>query len=295
MASDESVHVAVLEEEVVEGLAAGRGGLFLDATVGAGGHARRILLASPAARVVGQDRDEVILEHAAKRLAEFGDRVRLEKADFRSMGEGDDGESFDGILADLGVSSLQLDDPNRGFSFRFPGPLDMRMDRSRGRSAADLVARESEEELGRIFRELGEERFWRRAARAIVLARRERRLDTTEALADVVRRAVARGPRQRIDPATRVFQALRIAVNDELSALDAFLDAAPNRLRIGGRLVVISFHSLEDRRVKHGFRQDTRLRVLTKKPIRPTQAEADANPRARSARLRVAERVEVES
>ncbi len=286
-----AIHDPVLAQEVVEGLAVERGGVFLDVTEGAGGHTRAILSASPEARVVGWDRDAVILEHAARSLEEFGARVRLEHRDFANIGEGDHGETYAGILADLGVSSLQLDDADRGFSFRSNGPLDMRMDRSRGRPASELVAQESEEELGRIFREYGEERYWRRAAHALVEARRGERLETTEALARVVRRAVGRGGSQRIDPATRVFQALRIAVNDELGALDAFLAAAPDRLDERGRLAVISFHSLEDRRVKQAFRDDERLLSITKKPIRPSDREAARNPRSRSARLRVAERV----
>jgi 16S rRNA (cytosine1402-N4)-methyltransferase len=204
-------------------------------------------------------------------------------------------QTLDGALADLGLSSMQLEAPGRGFSFQRDEPLDMRMDRSGGETAADLVARSTERELAEAIFAFGEERFSRRVARAIVEARRERLVDTTGRLAAIVRRAVPRGGRMRIDPATRTFQALRIWVNRELDGLDRFLVAAAGRLRAGARLVAITFHSLEDRIVKHTFRALVRegtsaVKVLTKKPLLPGDEEIRTNPRARSAKLRAAER-----
>ncbi len=301
-------HIPVLLRESVDFLAAARGGLFVDATLGLGGHAEAILEASAAARVVGIDRDPAARALAAARLARFGARVEIRAGDFRDLERvASDRAPFAGVLADLGVSSLQLDSAARGFSFRGEGPLDMRMG-PEGRTARDLVNEESEAELEAILREYGEEPEARRVARAIVAARRERPIDTTRELAEVVRRA-KRAPRgeERIDPATRAFQALRIAVNEELEAVDALLDQAVRLLETEGRLVVISYHSLEDRIVKNRFRDlargevdpvtgrtlgETRvLEVLTRKPVRPADAEIDANPRSRSARLRAARRL----
>jgi 16S rRNA (cytosine1402-N4)-methyltransferase len=307
-------HVPVLAEEAVEMLAPERGGLFVDATVGLGGHALRLLAASPAVRLVGIDRDPEALERAAERLAPFGSRVRLLEGDFADfealvapLGLG----KAAGVLADLGVSSLQLDSARRGFSFRREGPLDMRMGRG-GRTAADIVNRYPEAELERILREYGEERQARRIARALVAERRRHPIATTAQLAEVIRRAkgVARQARARegrVDPATRVFQALRIEVNRELAALPALLEQAVALLAQDGRLVVISYHSLEDRIVKHTLRDLARgevdeatgrpraetqaIEVLTRKPIRPGAAELAANPRSRSARLRAARRL----
>lgn len=290
-------HVPVLTAEVVQHLHPERGGVFLDCTVGLGGHSSA-LLAAGASRVIGLDRDLDALARARETLSPWLERVELVHADFREFGPVLDrfGISFvDGALADLGLSSLQLEEPGRGFSFQRDEPLDMRMDRSRGETAADLVARSSERELADVIFRYGEERYSRRIARAIVQARRGSPVDTTGRLAALVRRVIPRRGAQRIDPATRTFQALRIWVNHELEGLDRFLEAAASRLRSGARLVVITFHSLEDRIVKHTFRalerSDVVMRVLTRKPIVPTDEEVRSNPRARSAKLRAAERV----
>ena len=296
-----TTHVPVMTAEVLEFLRPERGGLFVDCTVGLGGHARAILEAG-AARLIGLDRDPDALARARDTLAPVGDRVRLVHADYRALDEVLDREQVDlvdGTLADLGVSSLQLDAPGRGFSFQRDEPLDMRMDQRAGSSAADLVARSSERELADVIFQYGEERFSRRIARAIVAARQTAPIETTGRLAAIVRRAIPRRPGRRpmrIDPATRTFQALRIWVNQELDGLDRFLEAAVRRLREGARLVVLTFHSLEDRIVKHTLRalerrEDVAARVLTKKAIIPTDDEVQKNPRARSAKLRAAERL----
>ncbi|HYO13201.1 MAG TPA: 16S rRNA (cytosine(1402)-N(4))-methyltransferase RsmH [Thermoanaerobaculia bacterium] len=305
-------HVPVLLAETLELLAPGRGGLFVDATVGLGGHAAALLEASPDVRLVGIDRDPQALELAARRLEGFGERVRLAQGNFHEIervlaGVGVHG-GLAGVLADLGVSSLQLDTPERGFSFRFDAPLDMRMGGG-DLTAADLVNERSEGELERIFREYGEERQARRIARAIARARAEEPIRTTGQLKGVIDRAKGgfRDREGRVDPATRVFQALRIAVNQELAGLEAFIEATIRMLEDGGRLVVISYHSLEDRIVKNTFRDLARgdidqvtgrprsesqlIEVLTRKPVRPTEAEVEMNPRSRSARLRAARRL----
>jgi 16S rRNA (cytosine1402-N4)-methyltransferase len=301
-------HVPVLYDQVLAWLQPRPGGWYVDATLGAGGHARGILLAShPDGRLLGLDADPDALLHASKVLEPFGDRVTLRVANFRQLGAvagALDIREVDGILMDLGLSSRQLDEAERGFSFAQDGPLDMRMDRSRRESAADLVNTLSEAELSDILWQYGEERQSRRIARAIVAARP---LVTTGQLADLVARTVGR--REKIHPATRTFQALRIAVNEELEALSEALPEARDLLRPGGRLAVIAFHSLEDRLVKAFYRQEARacicppelpvcvcqhqatLRVLTSKPIRPSADETARNPRSRSARLRVAERL----
>jgi 16S rRNA (cytosine1402-N4)-methyltransferase len=274
-----------------------RGGFFVDATVGLGGHTRALLDAG-ATRVLGFDRDRDALTQAREALAEFGDRVELIHADYRELETQLDArgrQTVDGVLADLGVSSLQLDSTTRGFSFRHDAPIDMRMDTSRGPTAADLLRDTDETTLANLIFEFGEERFSRRIARGIVRARELAPIETTGQLADIVRRAVPRRGYQRIDPATRTFQALRIWVNGELDGLDDFVRTAARHLAPGARLVVITFHSLEDRIVKHTLRELDRerglMRVLTKKPIEATDAEIAANPRARSAKLRAAERV----
>lgn len=275
-----------------------RGGLFLDCTVGLGGHAQALLLGG-ASRLVGLDRDPQALAYAREALAAFGGRVELVHADYRRFEAVLDArgiDRLDGALADLGVSSLQLDAAGRGFSFRRDEPLDMRMDQTGGETAADLVARASEAELADAIHGYGEERFSRRIARAIVAARREAPVATTGRLAAIVRRAVPRRGGGRIDPATRTFQALRIWVNRELDGLDRFVEAAARRLRTGGRLAVITFHSLEDRIVKHTLRalaegRDAPVSVLTKKPVVADEDELGRNPRARSAKLRAAERL----
>jgi 16S rRNA (cytosine1402-N4)-methyltransferase len=289
-------HEPVMVAEVTELLAPSRGGLFVDCTVGLGGHSRA-LLECGASQVLGIDRDETALALARERLAAFGDRVALVHADYREIDRVLDGRGIDrvaGALADLGVSSLQLDAEGRGFSFRRDEPLDMRMDRSQGASAAELLRGVDETELADVIFRFGEERHSRRVARAIVWARREAAIETTGRLAAIVRRAVPHVGHQRIDPATRTFQALRIWVNRELDGLDAFLEAAARRLLANARLAVITFHSLEDRIVKHTFRAmekaDAGLRILTKRPLTPSDEEVARNARARSAKLRAIER-----
>ena len=290
------LHEPVMVAEVVQLLDPSRGGLYVDCTVGLGGHSRALLEAG-ASRLLGLDRDPDALRVARLRLAEFGDRVELVHADYRDFGRVLDAHQIDlaaGALADLGVSSMQLDAEGRGFSFRRDEPLDMRMDRSQGPTAAALVNEAGETDLANVIFQHGEERFSRRIARAIVAAREEAPIATTGQLAQIVRRAVPRRGYQRIDPATRTFQALRIWVNRELEDLDRFLADACARLAIGARLAVISFHSLEDRIVKHAFRALAQgagaVRLLTRRPLVPGDAELDRNPRARSAKLRAVER-----
>ena len=294
-----ALHEPVLTAEVVSLLAPERGGLFVDCTVGAGGHSLALLEAG-ATRVIGVDRDRTALEVAARTLAAYRDRTELVHADFRELAAVLDArgiQAIDGALADLGVSSLQLDAPGRGFSFRRDEPLDMRMDPDAGvPSAADLVRDATEHELSEVIHEYGEERYARRISRAIVQARARAPIASTGRLAEIVRRAQPRRGWTRIDPATRTFQALRIWVNRELDGLEAFLTDVLRRLTTGGRAVVIAFHSLEDRIVKHAFRSleqaaGPTARRLTKKPIVPSAEEVARNPRARSAKLRAIERV----
>ena len=293
-----SAHVPVLPIEAIRYLQPERGGLFVDCTVGLGGHSRALLEAG-ASRIIGLDRDLDALARARETLAPWGDRVELVHADYRAIDEVLESRQIarvDGALADLGVSSMQFDAPGRGFSFMRDEPLDMRMDRSAGETAADLVAQTSERDLADAIFQYGEERFSRRIARALVEARRDAPVDTTGRLAAIVRRAIPhRGGHVRIDPATKTFQALRIWVNRELDGLDRFVERAARRLRAGARLVVIAFHSLEDRIVKHTLRalqqRDGLVQVLTKKPVVPGDDETDRNPRARSAKLRAAERM----
>lgn len=294
-------------DEVVHLLAPERGGFFVDATLGAGGHAEALLERGPDIRLLGIDRDPDALALARANLSRFAGRVELVLADFGELDRVLGGfPAPDGILADLGVSSMQLNEAERGFSFRRDGPLDMRMGKN-GRSAADIVATASVEELTRIFRDFGEERMAAKIARGIVVERARGPIVTTRQLARVV--AEHKGGREKIDPATRVFQALRIEVNQELQALARFLSAAVHRLNGGGRLAVISYHSLEDRMVKETFRRDSgvclcppkmpacvcgarkALQVLTRRPLRPGEQELYRNPRSRSARLRVAEKI----
>jgi 16S rRNA (cytosine1402-N4)-methyltransferase len=287
-------HVPVLLTETLELLAVKPGGLCVDGTVGLGGHAAGVLRASaPDGRLLGLDRDAETLERARVRLAEFGDRVRLEQGDYREIPERLGGERPDAILLDLGVSSVQLDEPERGFSFQAEGPLDMRMDRSTGPTADDIVNHMREKDLADLLHRYGEEPASRRIARAIVFAREKKRITTTTELADIVRRAAPRRP-GGLHPATRTFQALRIRVNGELEGLGEGIERAASCLRPGGGLAVIAFHSLEDRAAKEAFRSlATRgFRLLTKKPVRPGEAEVHANPRARSARLRAVRREE---
>ena len=307
----EPQHVPVLLDEVRTLLQPERGGTFVDCTVGFGGHAR-MLLEHGASRLVGIDRDHDALALAGAALRVFGERVTLVHADYREIDAVLDAQGVtdvSGVLADLGVSSMQLDREGRGFSFRRDEPLDMRMDRSTGETAAELLDRVDERELADAIYQFGEERRSRQVARAIVTARQQGRIETTGRLAEIVRRAVAARGWQRIDPATRTFQALRIWVNRELDGLDSFIGRAVSRLQIDGRIAVISFHSLEDRVVKHTLRDWSRspsldergsverppagvlIKVLTKHPIIASDAEAAANPRARSAKLRGAVRV----
>jgi 16S rRNA (cytosine1402-N4)-methyltransferase len=291
-------HVPVMTAEVLQHLRPERGGVFVDCTLGLGGHARAMLEAG-ATRLIGLDRDADALANARETLSAWRDRIDLVHSDYRTLDDVLDARHIavvDGALADLGVSSMQFDAAGRGFSFQRDEPLDMRMDQSAGDTAADLVARSSERDLADAIFQYGEERFSRRIARAIVDARRETPVATTGRLASIVRRAIPRRGYARIDPATRTFQALRIWVNRELEGLDRFLETAVRRLRAGARLVVITFHSLEDRIVKHTLRAlesgDAGVRVLTKKPIVPSDEEITRNPRARSAKLRAAERIE---
>jgi 16S rRNA (cytosine1402-N4)-methyltransferase len=291
-------HVPVLTAEVLRQLRPERGGVFVDCTVGLGGHSRALLEAG-ATRIIGLDRDSDALAEARATLSAFADRVDLVHADYRTVEDVLDQRGIrlvDGALADLGVSSMQFDSPGRGFSFQRDEPLDMRMDRAAGATAAHLIAGSTEEELADTIYAYGEERFSRRIARALVAARRESPIETTGRLAAIVRRAVPKRGYSRIDPATRTFQAFRIWVNRELEGLDQFLVAAARRLRAGARLVVISFHSLEDRIVKHTLRalahgDAATLKVLTKKPVVADEDEVRHNPRARSAKLRAAEKV----
>jgi 16S rRNA (cytosine1402-N4)-methyltransferase len=291
------MHEPVMVAEVLEHLAPSRGGIFVDCTVGFGGHTRGILDAG-ASHVIALDRDPGALRNAAVVLAPYGSRVELVHSDYRELDDvlGAHGVAgADGILADLGVSSMQLDGAGRGFSFRRDEPLDMRMDPTTGPTAAEAIRDADERTLADVIYEFGEERHARRIARAIIEARDRTAVDTTGRLADVVRRAIPRKGYSRIDPATRTFQAIRIWVNRELEGLDVFLTQAARRLRPGGRMVVIAFHSLEDRIVKHTLRSlqatgDIGLTIRTKRPVVPSEAEVERNPRARSAKLRAAER-----
>lgn len=281
------VHIPVLGAEVVEGLAVRSGGHYLDATVGGGGHSRLILEAASEVRITTIDQDEQALAAAQAKLKEFGDRVQFHRANFAEF---QPVELFDGIIADLGVSSAQFDTGDRGFSFRLEAPLDMRMDQRQELTAADIINTWDEAKLADIFFHYGEERLSRRIARRIV----ERRpFQTTTELAEAIAYSVPRSYRYgRIHPATRVFQALRIAVNQELAVLETFLQKAPTWLKPDGRIGIISFHSLEDRLVKHAFKDSPLLEVLTKKPIVPQETELEANSRSRSAKLRFARKVE---
>ncbi|MFL5684035.1 MAG: 16S rRNA (cytosine(1402)-N(4))-methyltransferase RsmH [Chloroflexota bacterium] len=309
-------HLPVLVDEVLEMLAPAPGSLHIDATLGGGGHAERILeAANPDGRLLGLDADALAIARVEERLRSlYGDRLVLRQANFRELADVAPAAGFaavDGCLFDLGLSSYQLADRERGFGFRAGGPLDMRFDTTRGVPAAELLASLDAAELTALFRRYGEEPKAPRIARAIVEARKVAPVATAEELAALVERVAPPNPRlrRRTHPATRVFQALRIAVNEELEALQAGLAAALDLLRPGGRLVVLSYHSLEDRIVKRFFQaerrgcvcppdvpvcvcgHDPRLRLVTRPSLTPTPAEIDANPRARSARLRAAERL----
>jgi 16S rRNA (cytosine1402-N4)-methyltransferase len=287
-------HVAVMADEVVALVRAAKPMIVVDVTVGTGGHSERLLEATDA-HLLGIDRDGDALSLAARRLARFQSRVTLRQADFRELGavlEQCGIPCVGAIVADLGMSSFALDDPSRGFSFRTGGPLDMRMDQRQPLRACDILNEESEAELARIIHEYGEERASRRIARAIVEARRRRPLETTDDLRGIVERIVG-GRHSGINPATRTFQALRIAVNREMESLASLLADAPGRLAAGGRMIVLAYHSLEDRPVKEAFRELVRaggFTAVTRKAMRPSAEEAARNRRARSARLRCIER-----
>src|SRR3954470_19945087 len=288
----QSQHVPVMAQEVLEWLQPAAGQAFVDGTLGGGGHTR--LLASavgPTGLVIALDRDPVAVDRAAEELGELP--VRPLAANYSDLPEvlaGLNVNVVDGILLDLGLSSDQLADANRGFSFQSSGTLDLRFDMTRGEPAWKLIGRLSAEHLADLIYKYGEERFSRRIARRIVEVRKANPIQTADELARVVRSSVPRSRDERIDPATRTFQALRIAVNEELKWLEVALRRLPDCLKPGGRLAVISFHSLEDRLVKDAFRDDARLSVLTRRPIRPNDSEVAANPRSRSAKFRVGQR-----
>jgi 16S rRNA (cytosine1402-N4)-methyltransferase len=306
-------HISVMPNEVIQYLAPRPSGIYVDGTLGGGGHSRLILEASaPSGRLIGFDQDDEALAAAKTVLAEFGDRasfVRRNVAEISSALSGLGVDGIDGLLLDLGVSSHQLDSAERGFSFQQNAPLDMRMDRSASLTAAELVNRVSEDELARIIKDYGEDRWARQIARRIIAAREESPIETTGRLADVVSRAIPRKAwEERIHPATRTFQAIRIAVNNELGSLQRCLADTVPLLKCGGRIVVISFHSLEDRIVKHFFRDKATgcrcpkdlpvcacggkpvLKVLATRAVTATDSEISCNPRSRSAKLRVAEK-----
>ena len=290
------LHEPVMTREVLDLLRPGNGGVYVDCTVGLGGHTRALLEAG-ARRVIGLDRDRAALDLAAEALRTYRERVELVHADYRTIDAVLDErgiDAIDGALTDMGISSYQLEAEGRGFSFQREAPLDMRMDPTSGPTAAELLKDVPESELADVIFQFGEERFSRRIARAIVQARAAAPLETTGQLASIVRRAVPRRGFARIDPATRTFQALRIWVNRELEDIDRFLESLARRLKTGARLVVITFHSLEDRIVKHTLRAIAQrehggIRILTKKPLTPQPDELERNPRARSAKLRAAE------
>ncbi len=285
------VHVPVLSRELIEGLTVQPGGHYLDATVGGGGHSALILAAAPDVRVTALDRDGVAIAAARNTLAPYNQQVQFWQGNFADYNPGE--VRFDGIVADLGVSSAQLDTPERGFSFRHAADLDMRMDRRQPLTAAEIVNHWDATQLADLFYHYGEERFSRRIARRIVA---QRPFQTTTELASAIARSLPYRNKSahRLHPATRVFQALRIAVNQELASLETFLDNAPNWLKPGGRIGLIDFHSLEDRLVKHRLRDRPDLKILTKKPIQAQAEEQKQNPRSRSAKLRLAEKIPVE-
>lgn len=290
------IHRPVLLKEVVAWLAIVPGGIYVDGTLGLGGHSREILNHSgPDGRVIAFEWDAAALAKARQRLAPFGDRLQAVHRNFLELEHGlaEVGvREVNGMLIDIGLSSLQLDTGGRGFSFRQDEPLDMRMDQRRPLTAAAIVASSTERELADIFYYYGEEKQARRMAAAVIAERQKRVIATSGDLAEVIAGAVPKKYHPaRIHVATKVFQALRIAVNDELANLRGFLDKAVNHLVVGGRLCVISFHSLEDRIVKRCFAENELLKVLTRRPITPGAEELEANPRSRSARLRVAERL----
>ena len=306
------IHEPVLLNEVLEYLIPNRAdGTLVDATVGLGGHTEALLERHPDVRLIGIDRDPAALERSRERLSRFSDRVTLVRGRHESLIDilkQSGTNAISGLLADLGVSSMQLDDASRGFSFRFDAPLDMRMG-SEGTTAADLVNGLDEYELTRVLRDYGEEPMARRISRAIVEARSEGPIETTTRLAEIIR-SVKRAKFHEIDPSTLTFQALRIATNEELTGLDPFVDDAVSVLESGARVAIISFHSLEDRIVKRAFRRlegectcppgmpvcgcgaKATVKILTNRPVTASEEEEQRNPRSRSAKLRVAEKLE---
>ncbi len=295
MESGERAHTPVLLETAVDLLTGGGGKIYVDCTLGGGGHARRILEKNLHAFLIGIDRDDEALERARENLRDFEDRISLYKANFADLDlvlKEEGVERVDGFLFDLGVSMYQLRS-ERGFSFQIDAPLDMRMDREQTLTAYKVVNRYPERELERIFREYGEERMSRRIARAIAEYRKRKPVETTKELAEIVLSALpGRLRHSRIHPATRIFQAIRIEVNRELESLKTALEKTVDRLNPGGRLVVISFHSLEDRIVKNFFRDHAKeFKILTRKPVTPSEEEIRMNPSSRSAKLRAGERV----
>ena len=310
---DTPIHVSVLLNECIDNLNIKPDGIYVDGTLGLGGHSYEIAKRLESGRLIGIDRDETAIERAGKRLAEFGDRITLVHGNFSDTVDILDSlniPAVDGMLFDLGVSSPQLDEAERGFSYMNDAPLDMRMDRSCGITAYDVVNTWPEEQLTRIFRDYGEERFARRISAAIAAQRDEKPIETTFELVDIIKGALpAPALREKQHPAKRSFQAIRIAVNDELGAVRTLMETAPDKLKIGGRLCVISFHSLEDRIVKSGIAARENgctcpreapictcgfvktLKSVCRKPILPGEDEIERNPRSRSAKLRVAERV----
>jgi 16S rRNA (cytosine1402-N4)-methyltransferase len=285
-------HTPVLPLEVIEWLRPAPSQTFVDGTLGGGGHARLIAeCIGPGGLVIGFDRDPIAIVRTANELQQLPVRaIHGNYSDIPETLEELAIPKVDGILLDLGLSSDQLADANRGFSFQSEGPLDLRFDTSRGEPAWKMIDRLSAEHLADLIYEFGEERFSRRIARRIFEARRKASIRTASELAAIIRQSVPRKREDRIDPATRTFQALRIAVNEELKWLKVALRRLPDCLRPGGRLAIISFHSLEDRLVKESFRTDERLTVLTRRPLRATEEEVETNPRSRSAKFRVAER-----
>lgn len=288
----DTCHVPVMPREIIEALRPAPGMTLVDGTLGGGGHSRLLApLVQPGGQILALDRDPAAVESARTRLAEFAVRpLHANYADLPEVLAELGVASVAGVVLDLGLSSDQLADRERGFSFESPGELDLRFDRTEGQPTWMWLERIREEKLADLIYEYGEERASRKIARAIVAARRERPLRTASQLAEIVRRVVPRSHRDRIDPATRTFQALRIASNDELQWVTEGLRRIPDCLAPGGRLAIISFHSLEDRLVKHAFREDTRLEVLTRKPLEASFSEQARNPRSRSAKLRIAER-----
>ena len=308
-------HITVLLEEAVDSLLPERGGIFVDCTAGGGGHSEAILKRLPeGSRLISLDRDDRAIERCRERLAPYGDASTVVKTNYSEIGQVLDElgiDKIDGVLWDLGVSSVQLDEGERGFSYSQDAPLDMRMDRSEGPTAADIVNGYSEGELQRVLRDWGEEKFFQRIALAIVKAREVKPIETTVELADIITNAIPQGARKKENqhPAKRSFQAIRIEVNDELNIIEPSIRCAVERLRVGGRAAVITFHSLEDRITKQTFKNLERpctcpsdfpvcvcgktpsVKLVTKKPTVPTDEELELNPRARSAKLRVAEKI----